>query len=190
MVRLFLLHLLPLALVAALAQPADATQQRLAPGEPLTRVLVAALVEAALRERGAGERFEVGVETPPLPLANRAGSPADLVLDGLRHEPRGGRFTASLRVRLESGEASTIELAGQARELVEVSVPARRIERGGVIEAADLEVRWWRAAWFGTTTPGILRSWSAGRRVASSPSGAPCAPPTSPSRGSSSGAKR
>ncbi|HEX8375329.1 MAG TPA: hypothetical protein VF606_09130, partial [Geminicoccaceae bacterium] len=91
MVRFLLLHLLPLTLVAALAQPAGATQQRLAPGEPLTRVLVTALVEAALRERGAGERFEVAVETPPLPLANRAGSPADLALDGLRHEPRGGR---------------------------------------------------------------------------------------------------
>ena len=142
MVRFLLLHLLPLTLVAALARPADATQQRLAPGEPLTRALVAALVEAALRERGPGERFEVEVETPALPLANRAGRTADLVLDGLRHEPRGGRFTASLRVRLESGEASTIELAGQARELVEVAVPARRIERGGLIEAADLEVRW------------------------------------------------
>lgn len=140
MVRILLL-LLPMVFLAP-APTAVAMPQRLAPGEPLTRTLVGGLVEAALRDRGAGERFEIEVEAPPLPLPNRAGRPADLVLEWLRHEPRGGRFTASLMVRLESGEASTIELAGQARELVEVSVPARRIERGGLIEAADLEVRW------------------------------------------------
>ena len=147
MARLFLL--LPLLALAALAGPArpaagwaEPQQPRLAPGEPLTHALAAGLVGAALRERGAGERFEVEVDAPPLPLPNPAGQPADLALDGLRYEPRGGRFTARLQVRLESGEASTVELAGQARGLVEVPVPTRRIERGTVIEAADLEVRW------------------------------------------------
>lgn len=139
---LVLLMPLLLAALAPVAAADAAQEERLAPGEPLTRARAAGLVEAALRDQGLGERFEVDVQTPPLPLPNRAGRYADLALDGLRHEPHGGRFTASLRVRLESGEASTIELAGQARELVEVPVPARRIERGAVIEAWDVEVRW------------------------------------------------
>lgn len=138
-----LVLLVPLLLATLVSvAPVDAAQERLAPGEPLTRARAAGLVEAALRDRGAGERFEVDVQTPPLPLPNRAGRYADLALDGLRHDPHAGRFTASLRVRLESGEAGTIELAGQARELVEVPVPARRIERGALIEAEDVEARW------------------------------------------------
>lgn len=138
-----LIPLLPLLLaLVAHAAPTSASPRRLAPGEPLTLPHAAGLVEAALRDRGMGERFEVDIEAPPLPLPNRAGRFADLTLDGLRHEPHGGRFTASLRVRLESGEASTIELAGQARELVEVPVLARRVERGALIEAEDVELRW------------------------------------------------
>lgn len=135
--------------LAAAAGPASAAEAPagtggwLAPGEPLTREIAAGLVQAALQERGgADERFEVEIDSPPLPLPNRAGRPAELALDGLRHEPGSGRLAAALRVRLDTGEASVIEIAGRVRRTVEVTVPAWAIPRGAVIGEADLERRW------------------------------------------------
>src|SRR5689334_11943148 len=107
----------------------------LAPGQPLTAEIVTGLVESALRagdggDRGGAERLEVTIEAPALPLPNHAGRPAEVQLAGMRLEPRSGRFAARLDVRLDSGEAGTVDLAGLARRLVGLPVPAHRIERG------------------------------------------------------------
>src|SRR3954451_13291907 len=126
MTRLILAVLLLLA--PAVARPAAAA--RLGPREPLTYALAASLVEDELRARGETGRLEVEIASPALPLANRAGRPAEVRLVAPQAQPRGGRFTARLDVRLESGEAGLVELAGTARRLVEAPapVPARRVE--------------------------------------------------------------
>ena len=138
MTRLILAVLLLLA--PAVAGPAAAA--RLGPGEPLTYALAAGLVEDELRARGETGRLEVEIASPALPLANRAGRPAEVRLVDLQAQPRGGRFTARLDVRLDSGEAGLVELAGTARRLVEAPVPARRVERGATLAEDDVETSW------------------------------------------------
>jgi flagellar basal body P-ring formation protein FlgA len=140
MVRLLLVPLLALALARAAAPSAGAAE--LPGGEPLTREFVAALLEAELRARGEGERFAVEIDQPRLPLPNRAAQPATVAVAGLAREPRGGRLTATLDVRLPTGEAGAVAVAGRARRLVEAAVPARRVERGTTLSAEDLEPRW------------------------------------------------
>src|SRR4051794_30206075 len=138
MSRLILAALL--LLPPPVARPAAAA--RLGPGEPLTYALAAGLVEDELRARGETGRLEVEIASPALPLANRAGRPAEVRLVDLQAQPRGGRFTARLDVRLDSGEAGLVELAGTARHLVEAPVPARRVERGATLAKNDVETRW------------------------------------------------
>jgi flagella basal body P-ring formation protein FlgA len=131
-----------LLLLLVLVSCSKARAASLAPGEPLGHELVAGLIEDELARRGEGERFETVVEQPVMPLANRARSAAEVSLTDLSHEPRSGRFIAGLHVELASGEASRIELRGRARPLLEISVPAQRIERGQTIAAEDVQSQW------------------------------------------------
>lgn len=113
----------------------------LPPGQPLTAAVVAPLLEQALRSAVGGERHEITIESPALPMANPAGRPAALELLGFTPEPR-GRFRASLHVRLDTGEESTIPLLGRSRPLVAIVVPARRVERGQPLGVEMLDLRW------------------------------------------------
>jgi flagella basal body P-ring formation protein FlgA len=129
-----------LAFLVLLLGPLPAEAAVLPPGQALTQEIVAGLIEEALRESG-GERHEVTIEAPALPMANPARRPAELVLQTFSAEPR-GRFRGSLHVRLDTGEESTIALVGRARTLVSIAVPARRVERGQQITPEALAVRW------------------------------------------------
>lgn len=129
-------------LLPTLLAPRPTLAARLEAREALGHDLAAFLVEDELRNRGEGERFSIAIESPPLPLANRATRPTEIAIATMRYDPAAGRFTGQLSARLDTGEASTIELRGSAKRLVEVAVPARRIGRGEALTEGDVEILW------------------------------------------------
>jgi flagellar basal body P-ring formation protein FlgA len=131
---LLILALLLLGLAAGAGQAAT-----LPAGMPLTRDFAHELLSAALAEEGAGEAFEVRLDQPRLPLANQSGLATEVVVEGLRYEAEGGRFSALLVGTVGATERFRLPAIGRAQELVEVPVLARRLAAGERIAALDLE---------------------------------------------------
>jgi len=129
-----------LALLSSAATIADA--EALAPGEPLSLAHIEALLEAELGPSGAEERREVKVTAPRLPLANNARGAASMWLTTFDHDPRSGRFSGRLMVRLETGEQSLIQLHGRINELVRTPVPQVTIDAGDRITGDSIGEAW------------------------------------------------
>jgi flagella basal body P-ring formation protein FlgA len=113
----------------------------LAPGELLTRPIVAELVREALADRDIRSDLSVEVQTPAAPLPNRAATPVHIAVTELHFDPRTGRYEAQLLARLATGESSAIASVGRVQELVEVPVLARAVQAGETILPQDLVLR-------------------------------------------------
>jgi flagellar basal body P-ring formation protein FlgA len=132
----------PLALALALLLAGPAVAATLAPGEPLGRALVTSLVEDALVSAAAGERFELQLTAPALPVANLAREPGEVHLAGLDHDPASGRFQALILVEGASVPIGRVAVHGRALPLVEVAVPARLLPAGTIVGPDDLAHVW------------------------------------------------
>lgn len=139
MVRTFCL--IVVLLIGSLSgHSARALTLTLAPGEPLTGSAVERLVEEALAVHGGG-RLRVEIHEPRLPLANRSSATTLIQLQGLDHDPSGGRFEATLNGATDDGRSFALALRGRTVELVLVPVLNRRIGRQQRIDDADLDWR-------------------------------------------------
>lgn len=125
-----------LAVILLTSSTASAHAAWLAPGEPLTEAHLLALLEPALPP---GEAFQISVDQPALPIRNPAQVEAALRLLELRYDAARERFTGNLLVRLTTGEERVLRLAGYAKTLVEVLVPARHIAAGEQLHPELLE---------------------------------------------------
>lgn len=84
------------------------------------------------------DTLEVAVSGLRAPLLADAGRIEPITVSELAWDRHSGRLAATLRVRAVDGPV-TLRLTGLAREMVEVYVAARPIDRGTVITAADIE---------------------------------------------------
>lgn len=113
----------------------------LAPGQPLDRATVEAMILEGLADQGLEEPLALRVERPELPMANRAGLPITLALRRLVHDPATARYEADIEATLEGGASRTITVAGTVEALVEVPVPRVPIAQGEIISAEVLQMR-------------------------------------------------
>ncbi len=130
----------------------------LAPGEPLGMAQLRALLADRLPPVGAGERLELLVRQPALPLANRASVPIRLESVDWWLDPASGEFRAVVAATAEGGERSTLVVAGRLRRLAAVPVPRRVIPAGTRITAELLRPSWLPAA---ALPPEVIRQESA-----------------------------
>jgi flagella basal body P-ring formation protein FlgA len=129
------LRVLPIFLIAAVSAAANEL-----PGEvALTSAFAEKLVREELRFAGEADGFEVTVDRPRLPLGNQEARPTKIVLDGLRHDPASGRFSAVMIGTVGDQPRFQLPLEGRIQPLINVAVLARSIRRGERIGAADLD---------------------------------------------------
>lgn len=128
------------ALILLAAAAPAAADGVLAPGQPLTEEFLSDLVEVTLTSEVEGS-LRIEIDQPVLPLSNRSRMATVIHVRGVEREGRSGRFRGLVLGSTEDGGTFTLPLAGHAVELVEVPVLRRRIERGELIAAADLEWR-------------------------------------------------
>ncbi|MFO1038607.1 MAG: flagellar basal body P-ring formation chaperone FlgA [Geminicoccaceae bacterium] len=133
------MHRLLVALL--LLSPPALAAGALAPGEPLTARLVEQLAREALAAEDVATDATIEITSPDLPMANKAGRPATVTLDGFSFDEPTGRFSGDIVVVLDSGETGRLRLAGRSVDLVDVAVPRQPIERGTIIQGSDLETR-------------------------------------------------
>jgi flagella basal body P-ring formation protein FlgA len=113
--------------------------------ERAAQVIEAPRIEAALRaalvERGvAGDlRLDLDRANPRLVLPSQA--PDTLAITQLSHDARSGRFVAQMIAGGHGEEGQRITLTGVAREITEIPVLARRLERGEIISPDDIDWR-------------------------------------------------
>ena len=112
------------------------------PGDmPLTTAFAEKLVTAELSGFGHADGFKVTIDQPSLPLGNQDARPTQIVLDGLRHEPKSGRFRAVMIGTVEGKPRFELPLEGRVQPLQNVAVLSRPVGRGELISVADLEWR-------------------------------------------------
>ena len=125
-------------LFAAMGLRTEAHADVLSPGEPLTATFVERLIESRLAA-GAGERLEIEIDAPRLPLGNQSMGATEITLHDLRLDERSGRLQAALVGVNGEGHHFSLPLRGRATPLVEVPVLNRALAPGELIGAADLD---------------------------------------------------
>lgn len=95
-------------------------------------------LSAALRESGAGDRFEIDLSTRALEVLVPRGALVDMAVEDLHYDPTTGGFDATLRVAPAGSKARTYVLAGRAHAMVEIPVLQSRLRADDVIRSADV----------------------------------------------------
>ena len=112
------------------------------PGDvPLTSAFAEQLVSEQLSYAGDDAGFKVTINHPRLPLGNQEARPTRIVIDGLRHDPKSGRFSAVMIGTVGDQPRFELPMEGRVQPLTSVPVLARPIERGDLISTADLDWR-------------------------------------------------
>lgn len=124
------------ALLLGLACPAAAAS--LPPGAPLTAPFAEALLQRALEGRGAGDRFQITLEQPALPLGNTASLTTEITLEQFRYEAAARRFHGALVGTVEGRPRFRLPVAGRAEPVVRVPALSRPVRADEIIGAADL----------------------------------------------------
>ena len=110
------------------------------PGDmPLTSAFTEKLVSKELVRAVGRDGYKVKISRPRLPLGNQEARPTKIVIDGLRHDPASGRFSAVMIGTIEGQPRFELPMEGQVLPLVSVPVLARRMQSGDVISSADLD---------------------------------------------------
>ena len=113
------------------------------PGDmPLTSAFAEKLIADQLGGGAGDDAYEVKISHPRLPLGNQEMRPTHIVIDGLRHDPSSGRFSAVMIGTVEGEPRFELPMKGHIQSLVNVPVLARPVRRGDLISAADLD---WKA---------------------------------------------
>mgnify|MGYP006423950711 CR=1 FL=1 len=96
-------------------------------------------VIAALRREGVSQALTISLHDQDLDLALPATAPATLRIEDLNYRPRNHRFTATVAAPAEGKTLARTTVTGRAVEMLELPVPARRIDRGEIIREGDVE---------------------------------------------------
>jgi flagella basal body P-ring formation protein FlgA len=92
-------------------------------------------------ERGLDrQRLSVELDNPRFAQHLPTGAAGRLQIARLDHDPRSGRFSASLRASLDDGRLVDVDLTGRMTEMLQVPVLARRVAQGDVISERDIEM--------------------------------------------------
>ncbi|MDH3659717.1 MAG: flagellar basal body P-ring formation chaperone FlgA [Alphaproteobacteria bacterium] len=109
------------------------------PGDmPLTSAFAEKLVSEQLHLAGS-DGFKVTISRPRLPLGNQEARPTRIEIDGLRHDPASGRFSAVMIGTVGDQPRFELPMEGRVQPLVSVPILARAVQRGDLISAADLD---------------------------------------------------
>lgn len=99
---------------------------------------IEAEVSRLLEEQSAGARLEVTLDNPALSVALPLESGGRFGLEGLRQDPRSGRFTVALVYPASGTPTIRTPVSGRVAELVEVPVLLRRVAADEIIGADDV----------------------------------------------------
>lgn len=119
----------------------DATVTRLAhviSGEKIRSELLNAIV--LRNEDLMDERLELQLDNRVLSLNVPKDKPATVGVKQLQIDPRTDRFSAFVVSPAQHPHSVRIAVSGQVHRMVDVPVPARRILRGDIVRARDLEM--------------------------------------------------
>jgi flagella basal body P-ring formation protein FlgA len=103
---------------------------------------IEAALRAALVDRGVTGNLRLDLDQANERLVLPSRAPDTLAVVDLTYDKRSGRFYAQLVAGGQGEEAQRLNLTGLAREIAEIPVPARRLDRGEVITQDDIE---WQA---------------------------------------------
>ena len=110
------------------------------PGDmPLTSDFAEKLVSDQLQHSTLADGFKVTISQPRLPLGNQEARPTRIVIDGLRHDPASGHFSAVMIGTVGSEPRFELPLEGRVQPLISVPVLTRTLQRGDLISVADLD---------------------------------------------------
>ncbi len=107
------------------------------PGKPLARDLLLAALREALAHAGAAGRLDLELPGFAAPLLALDAAPA-VTVEQADYDAASGHFSASVLVDGANMAPLRLRLEGQASELVELAVPARRLPAGTVLRETDL----------------------------------------------------
>lgn len=122
-----------------LAMMASALANELPGDVPLTSAFAEKLVSEQLSYVAEDASFKVTISRPRLPLGNQETRPTRIVIDGLRHDPASGRFSAVLIGTVGDEPRFELPMEGRVQPLMNIPVLARPVDRGDLISAADLD---------------------------------------------------
>ncbi|MGI9416244.1 MAG: flagellar basal body P-ring formation chaperone FlgA [Geminicoccaceae bacterium] len=110
------------------------------PGDvPLTSAFAEKLVQDRMIHTAGGDGFKVSISRPRLPLGNQEMRPTKIVVDGLRHDPASGRFSAVMIGTVEGQARFELPMEGRVQPLINAPVLARTVRRGELISTSDLD---------------------------------------------------
>ncbi|MGI9511020.1 MAG: flagellar basal body P-ring formation chaperone FlgA [Geminicoccaceae bacterium] len=110
------------------------------PGDvPLTSAFAEKMVSEQLSGAAGDAGFKVTINRPRLPLGNQDARATKIVIDGFRHDPASGRFSAVMIGTVGDQPRFELPMEGRVQSLTNVPVLARPIERGDLISSADLD---------------------------------------------------
>ena len=95
----------------------------------------------ALRRRGVDGRLSLVLDNPVMRIHLPTEAESSLLVVGLKHNPKSGRFTAHLIAPAEGTPLARFTISGRAVELIEVPVLRRRMVPGEVIRESDISWR-------------------------------------------------
>jgi flagella basal body P-ring formation protein FlgA len=92
----------------------------------------------ALRQRGIDGKLSVVLDNPVTRIHLPTDAEPSLLVAGLTHNPKTGRFTAHIVAPAEGTPVVRITITGRAIEMIEIPVLRRRMMPGEVIREADI----------------------------------------------------
>jgi flagella basal body P-ring formation protein FlgA len=118
---------------------ATATAAELPGDMPLTSAFAEKLITDKLGSAIGSDGYKVKISQPRFPLGNQEARATKIVVDGLRHDPKSGRFSAVLIGTVGNEPRFELPMQGRVQPLVAVPVLARSLVNGDLISAADLD---------------------------------------------------
>jgi flagella basal body P-ring formation protein FlgA len=110
------------------------------PGDmPLTSAFAEKLITDELGSTIGSDGYKVKINQPRFPLGNHEARVTQIVVDGLRHDPESGHFSAVLIGTVGDEPRFELPMQGRVQPLVAVPVVARSLSSGDLISAADLD---------------------------------------------------
>ncbi len=110
------------------------------PGDmPLTSAFAEKLITDELGSAIGTDGYKVKINQPRLPLGNQEVRVTKIVVDGLRHDPASGQFSAILIGTVGDEPRFELPMQGRVQPLVAVPVLARALSNGDLISATDLD---------------------------------------------------
>ena len=105
----------------------------------ISREEIHAALRSELKKRGIARGSEVEFNNRRTYFHLPLGVPATLAVQNLNYERRTGRFTATVTAPADHPSPTSLVVTGRVYKVIEVPVLNRRVPRGGVITADDID---------------------------------------------------